>query len=193
MKNPSEEDPVYSTIPELKSYDKHGVDEDDGQCRLYHRVIDDRVTASGFQIQWRRKQHTAEIVLQIICMYDLGSTIKYDVSDLRELLLAIRHHTSGYNEEQQDFSMMRPKKVTTYFHRVAALPQAPERQASDIEVVKHLFSNELNCLIWRKEKDDNYEYKVAYERIEDDQAVDGDMEKTSHPIAYIAYHMLPSD
>ncbi|KAI7883808.1 hypothetical protein K492DRAFT_235191 [Lichtheimia hyalospora FSU 10163] len=129
----SEEDPVYCTIPELKSYDKHGVDED-GQSRLYHRVIDDRVTANGFQIQWRREQHTAEIVLQIICIYDLGSTIKYDVSDLRELLLAIGHHRSDYNEEQQDFSMMRPKKVIAYFHRVAALPQAPERQASILKL-----------------------------------------------------------
>ncbi|CDH58863.1 pms1 protein homolog 1 [Lichtheimia corymbifera JMRC:FSU:9682] len=190
----SQEDPVYSIIPELKSYEKHGVDED-GQPRLYHRVTDDRIVANGFQIQWRREQETAEIILQIICIYDFGSTLKYDVSDLRELLLVIQqqqqYQLPAYDEERQDFSMMRPKKVITYLHRVAALPQAPERQASDVEVVKHLFSN--GRLVWRKEKDANCEYQVAYERIEDDQAVDDAMEKPSAPIAYIAYHMFPSD
>lgn len=187
---------MYSIIPELKSYDKHGMDED-GQPRLYHKVTDDRIIANGFQVQWRREQGTAEIILQIICIYDLGSTLKYDVGDLRELLLAIQqhhhHHIPAYNEEQQDFSMIRPKKVITYLHRVAALPQAPERRASDLEVVKHLFSNTHGRLIWRKEKDANCEYQVVYERIEDDQAVDDAEEKPSAPIAYIAYHMFPSD
>lgn len=182
---------MYSIIPELKSYDKHGVDED-GQPRIYHRVIDDRITANGFQIQWRREQQSAEIILQVICIYDLGSTLEYSISDLRELLLVIQHHATAYNEEQEDFSMMRPKKVITYLHRVAALPQAPERQASDLQVVKHLFSNQ-RYLNWRKEKDANCEYQVAYEHIEDDRAVDNDMEKSSEdPIACIAYYMFPS-